>query len=60
MNNHNKDNLEVNIEGIEIQNLEKYRIDSPAGGLEFISVPNNVFNTPAGVGTEFLMVTGFY
>lgn len=44
------DNLEVNIDGIEIQNLEKFRIDSPAGGFEFTSVPNNVFNTPVGDG----------
>ena len=44
------DNLQVNIDGIEIQNLEKYRIDSPAGGFEFTSVPNNVFNTPVGDG----------
>lgn len=44
------DNLEVNIDGIEIQNLEKFRIDSPAGGFEFTSVPNNVFNIPVGDG----------
>jgi hypothetical protein len=44
------DNLQVNIDGIEIQTLKKYRIDSPAGGFEFTSVPNNVFNTPIGDG----------
>lgn len=44
------DALHVKIDGIEIQNLEQYRIDSPAGGFEFISVPNNVFNTPVGDG----------
>ncbi len=44
------DNLNVDIDGIEIQNLEKYRIDSPAGGFVFTSVPNNVFNTPIGDG----------
>ena len=42
------DNLHVNIDGIEVQNLEQYRVDSPAGGFEFTSVPNNVFNTPVG------------
>jgi hypothetical protein len=44
------DNLQVKIDGIEIQNLDQYRIDSPAGGFEFTSVPNNVFNTPVGDG----------
>ena len=44
------DALHVKIDGIEIQNLEQYRIDSPAGEFEFISVPNNVFDTPVGDG----------
>lgn len=44
------DTLHVNIDGIEVQNLEQYRIDSPAGGFEFTSVPNNVFDTPVGDG----------
>jgi hypothetical protein len=44
------DILHVNIDGIKVQNFEQYRIDSPAGGLEFISAPNNVFNTPVGDG----------
>ena len=32
------------------QNLEQYRIDSPAGGFEFTAVQNNVFDTPVGDG----------
>jgi hypothetical protein len=35
------DTLNVNIDGIEVQNLEQYRIDSPAGGFEFTAVENN-------------------
>jgi hypothetical protein len=42
--------LHVNIDGIEVQNLKQYRIDSPAGGFEFTSVPNNVFDTPVDDG----------
>ncbi len=44
------DALHVNIDGTEVQNLEQYRIDSPAGGFEFTAVQNNVFNTPVGDG----------
>ena len=44
------DALHVNIDGIEVQNLEQYRIDSPAGGFEFTAVQNNVFDTPVGDG----------
>ena len=44
------DALYVNIDGIEVQNLEQYRIDSPAGGFEFTTVQNNVFDTPVGDG----------
>ena len=45
------DALHVNIDGIEVQNLEQYRIDSPAGGFEFTAIQNNVFDTPVGDGT---------
>jgi hypothetical protein len=44
------DALHVNIDGIEVQNLQQYRIDSPAGGFEFTAVQNNVFDTPVGAG----------
>ena len=44
------DALHVNIDGIEVQNLEQYRIDSPAGGFEFTAVQNNVFDTPVDDG----------
>ena len=44
------DALHVNVDGIEVQNLEQYRIDSPGGGFEFTAVPNNVFDTPVGDG----------
>ena len=44
------DALHVNIDGIEVQNLEQYRIDSPADGFEFTAVQNNVFDTPVGDG----------
>ena len=44
------DALHVNIDRIEVQNLQQYRIDSPAGGFEFTTVQNNVFDTPVGDG----------
>ena len=44
-------NLTLEIDGYEVQNLEQYRIDSPAGGFEFTAVPNNPVAIPAGNGT---------
>jgi hypothetical protein len=45
------DNLTLEIDGYEVQNLEQYRIDSPAGGFEFTAVANNPVFIPAGNGT---------
>jgi hypothetical protein len=45
------DNLTVNIDGIELKNLEQYRIDSPAGGFSLTAVANNTVGIPAGNGT---------
>ena len=45
------DNLTLEIDGYEVQNLEQYRIDSPAGGFEFTAVENNPVFIPAGNGT---------
>jgi hypothetical protein len=44
-------NLTVNIDGIEVQNPEQYRIDSPAGGLSLTAVAGNPAFIPAGNGT---------
>ena len=44
--------LHLEIDGIEVQNLEKkYRIDSPSGGFEFNAPPDNHFNVPIGLST---------
>ncbi|HEX2409040.1 MAG TPA: hypothetical protein VHJ38_17700, partial [Nitrososphaeraceae archaeon] len=44
------EDLHLNIDGIEVQNPEQYRIDSPAGGFNFTAVQNNPFATPVGDG----------
>ncbi|HET9807840.1 MAG TPA: hypothetical protein VFP49_13120 [Nitrososphaeraceae archaeon] len=44
-------NLTVNIDGIEVQNPEQYRIDSPAGGFSLTAVAGNPVGIPAGNGT---------
>ena len=44
--------LELEIDGIEIQNLERqYRVDSPPGGFEFTAVPGNPSTTLLGSST---------
>ncbi len=44
--------LHLEIDGIEVQNLEKkYRVDSPPGGFEFNAPPDNHFNVPIGPST---------
>ena len=45
------ESLQLEIDGISIDNLEQYRVDSPAGGFEFTAVENNPFATPVGDGT---------
>jgi len=46
------DDLKVNIDGIDVQHLEKYRIDSPAGGFVFNAVEPNPVAIPEGVGNS--------
>ena len=44
--------LHLNIDGIEIQNLERqYRVDSPPGGFAFTSVPGNPATSLIGSST---------
>ena len=43
--------LHLNIDGFEVENLEQYRIDSPAGGFTFTAVENNPVGIPPGTGT---------
>jgi hypothetical protein len=45
------ESLQLEIDGKSIDNLEQYRVDSPAGGFEFTAVENNPFATPVGDGT---------
>ncbi len=45
------ESLQLEIDGKPINNLEQYRVDSPAGGFEFTAVENNPFATPVGDGT---------
>jgi hypothetical protein len=45
------ESLQLEIDGKSINNLEQYRVDSPAGGFEFTAVENNPFATPVGDGT---------
>ena len=40
------EDLFLEIDGVEVKNLEQYRIDSPAGGFEFTAVENNPFDSP--------------
>src|SRR5687767_14764729 len=42
--------LQLEIDGVPINNLEQYRFESPPGGFEFEAVPGNFFNTPPGDG----------
>jgi hypothetical protein len=44
------DELFLKIDGHEVPNPEKYRIDSPAGGFDFNAVENNPFGIPVGDG----------
>jgi hypothetical protein len=44
--------LQLEIDGIEIQNLERqYRVDSPPGGFEFNAVAGNPITTFVGEST---------
>jgi len=43
------ESLQLEIDGISIDNLEQYRVDSPAGGFEFTAVENNPFVSPEGI-----------
>ena len=45
------ESLQLEIDGKVIDNLEQYRVDSPAGGFEFTAVEDNPFLTPVGDGT---------
>ena len=43
------ESLQLEIDGKSIDNIEQYRVDSPAGGFEFTAVENNPFVTPEGI-----------
>ena len=43
--------LQLEIDGKSIHNLEQYRLESPPGGFELEIVENNVLGDPAGNGT---------
>jgi hypothetical protein len=43
--------LQLEIDGKSIDNLEQYRLESPPGGFELEIVPNNFLNDPSGTGT---------
>ena len=52
--------LQVNIDGIDVQHLEKYRIDSPAGGFEFNPVVNNPVDIPSDRGVGKSVSDGYW